>query len=92
MEFYSAKDGMAIIDLIISGKTAEEATSIVNPIPIDIPVSDEVEEFCADLEADRCPECGKPVDDQDAFAGLCSQECYLNVFEDTTPVPAHEEL
>lgn len=92
MEFYSGTDGMDIINLVTQGYTIEEATGIVNPISIEIPVSDEVEEFCADLEADHCPECGKNVTNRDAFAGLCSQECYLNVFEDTIPVPAHEEL
>jgi len=85
MEFYNAKDGMNIIDLITKGHSVEEATAIVNPTSIDIPVSDEVKDFCDALDNDHCPECGKHVADRDAFAGLCSQECYWNVFENTVP-------
>ena len=83
MKFYTAEDGLAIMDHMISGKTVEEATALVDPTPIDIPVSEEVEEFCAQsYDPSVCPECGKHVADPSSYQGLCSQECYWNVFED----------
>lgn len=92
MEFYNGEDGLKIMTLITEGHSVDEAIAIVNPRTVEIDVPQEVEDFCAALDKDECPECGKKVDDPDAFAGLCSQECYWDVFEDTTPVPAHEDL
>lgn len=92
MKFYDGKDGLEIMRLITEGHSVDDAIAIVNPRTVEIDVPQEVEDFCAALDKDECPECGKKVDDPDAFAGLCSQECYWNVFEDTTPVPAHEDL
>lgn len=85
MEFYTAEDGIRMMQLITEGHSVDEAIAIVNPTPIEIVVSQEVEDFCAALDSDTCPECGAHVEDPDAFAGLCSQECYWTVFEDTTP-------
>jgi uncharacterized protein (UPF0212 family) len=85
MEFYNGKDGLEIMRLITEGHSVDEAIAIVNPQTFEIEVSEEVEDFCAALDSNTCPECGARVDDPDAFAGLCSQECYWNVFEDTTP-------
>ena len=53
MKFYDGKDGLEIIRLIVDeGLSVEEATARVNPKEIDIPVSEEVEEFCAALDDD----------------------------------------
>ena len=50
MKFYSGKDGIEIMNLIIQGKTVEEAVEIVNPEEVEIKVSKEVEEFCEELD------------------------------------------
>jgi len=92
MEFYNGEDGLKIMALITEGHSVDEAIAIVNPTTFEIEVSEEVEDFCAALDSNHCPECGAHVGDPGAYAGLCSQHCYWNVFEDTTPVPAHEDL
>jgi len=75
MDCYDAKDGIEIMNLITSGVYVDDAIAQVNPrvvMTIDV------------VEVPSCPECGAPVT-TDAFAGLCSEHCYLNVFEDKTP-------
>lgn len=54
MEFYDGEDGLEMIRLIVEeGLTPEEAKERVKPRLLTIPVSDEIVEFCEELESNQ---------------------------------------
>lgn len=77
---YSFEDGMAIMALMAEGMDVDDAIAAVNPTPVAVIDIEEV-----GYDPSVCPECGAHVADPGAYSGLCSEHCYLNVFEDTTP-------